>query len=301
MTDEHHAFFSRYRDAFNQLDGEAVAALYAEPSAIAQDGVVTHWPDRAAVAANMVALCAQYRARGFVAAAFEPGQHLPLGPHDAVVTLRWRITWARGAPDGLFGTAYHLTRTPQGWRVLLCTAFEEARTHQDGPAAAGPSAGASPTASASAARIDALHDAADADWLRLRVALWPEADADEHRDEMTAQTHEPARYAQFLARDAAGAAIGLAEAALRHDYVPGTDSSPVGFLEGLYVDPGSRRAGVARALVAAVEGWALAQGCAELASDTPLDNTLSQRVHEHLGFRESERIVCFCKPLRPGP
>ena len=296
MTDELLAFFARYRDAFNRLDGEAVAALYAEPSAIAQHGVVTHWPDRAAVAANMVALCAQYRGRGFVSAAFEPGLHLPLGEHDAVVTLQWRITGAPGAHDELFRTAYHLTRTPQGWRVLLCTAYEESRPQQDAPRS-----GASPAASASAVRIEATDDAADADWLRLRRALWPEGEADEHRDEMTGQTLEPARYAQFLARDAAGAAIGLAEASLRHDYVPGTDSSPVGFLEGLYVEPGSRRAGVARALVAAVGRWTLAQGCTELASDTPFDNTLSQRVHERLGFLESERIVCFCKPLQPWP
>ena len=285
MTDDILAFFERYRDAFNALDGEAVAALYAEPAAIAQNGTVTHWPDRSAVAANMGALCAQYRGRGFVAAAFEPLQHLSLGAHDAVVTLRWRIGWAAGAPASVFDTAYHLTRTAQGWRVLLCTAFEEARPPQ---AAARPS-------------IEALLDAADADWLRLRQALWPEGDAAEHRAEMASQTAEPARCAQFLARDAAGGAIGLAEAALRHDYVPGTDSSPVAFLEGLYVDPGSRGAGVARALVAAVEAWAWARGCTELASDTPLDNTLSQHVHQRLGFHETERIVCFCKPLKPSP
>ena len=285
MTDEILAFFARYRDAFNALDGEAVAALYAEPAAIAQNGSVTHWPDRAAVAANMAALCAQYRGRGFVAAAFALQQHLPLGAHDAVVTLQWRIEWAGAAPASVFDTAYHLTRTPQGWRVLLCTAFEEALSPQ---AAAGPS-------------IQPLHDATDADWLRLREALWPDGDAAEHRAEMASQTAEPARYAQFLARDAAGAAIGLVEAALRHDYVPGTDSSPVAFLEGLFVEPGSRRLGVARALVAAVEAWAHARGCTELASDTPLDNTLSQRVHERLGFRESERIVCFCKKLPARP
>ncbi len=293
MTPDLQAFLERYRDAFNALDGDAVASLYAEPAAISQEGRVTHWPERASVASNMRALCELYRGRGFVSAAFELQQALPLGEHDAVLDLRWSITWAGSEPAWHFSTAYHLTRTPEGWRVLLCTAYDE---HRQWQAAASPS----DARAATPVRIAPIDDAADADWLRLRITLWPDATAAEHRTEMLSLTAQPERYAQFMARSEAGIALGLAEAAVRHDYVPGTDTSPVAFLEGLFVEPSARGQGVARALVGAVEHWALARGCSELASDTPLDNTLSQQVHQRLGFALSERIVCFCKALKPS-
>lgn len=146
-------------------------------------------------------------------------------------------------------------------------------------------------------RIDRLTDPADPHWLALRRALWDDGSDDEHHAEIAEQCADPARYAAFLASADDGTVLGLAEAALRHDYVNGTDSSPVLFLEGLYVTPAARRQGVARALVTAAADWGRAQGCTEMASDTPLDNTLSQTVHARLGFAETERVVCFAMPL----
>lgn len=80
---------------------------------------------------------------------------------------------------------------------------------------------------------------------------------------------------------------------MRHDYVNGTSSSAVAFLEGIYVHPSWRRHGVARALVAAVMNWGRSQGCGELASDALLENTSSHLMHEALGFEETERVVYF--------
>jgi aminoglycoside 6'-N-acetyltransferase I len=70
-----------------------------------------------------------------------------------------------------------------------------------------------------------------------------------------------------LAVTASGSAMGFVEASKRVDYVNGTSSSPVAFLEGLYVAPKSRRKGIARALVESVVKWASTEGCLELASD----------------------------------
>ena len=148
--------------------------------------------------------------------------------------------------------------------------------------------------------IHRLHDAADSRWLALRRALWDDSDDDEHRREIAEQSADPARYAAFLAVDGDGGALGLAEAALRHDYVNGTDSSPVLFLEGLFVQPAARRQGLARALVDAVADWGRTRGCREMASDAPLDNTDSQAMHARLGFVEAERVVCFVRPLDPA-
>ena len=77
----------------------------------------------------------------------------------------------------------------------------------------------------------------------------------------------------------------------------GTQSSPVIFLEGLYVIPELRRQGVARTLVAEVARWARACGCSELASDALLENAASHAAHRALGFAETERVVFFRKRL----
>ncbi|MGO4737501.1 aminoglycoside 6'-N-acetyltransferase [Bosea sp. 2KB_26] len=137
------------------------------------------------------------------------------------------------------------------------------------------------------------------DWVRLRLALWPDSTVQEHRD-AAAGILESLNETAFIAWDGAGAAIGLAEAALRHDYVNGCETSPVGFLEGIYVAPDWRLHGVARALCAAVEAWARGHGCVELASDTGLTNAVSQQAHEALGFEETERGVFYRKRLQPG-
>jgi aminoglycoside 6'-N-acetyltransferase I len=95
-----------------------------------------------------------------------------------------------------------------------------------------------------------------------------------------------------------GSAVGFVEASQRVDYVNGTSTSPVAFLEGLYVEPSARRKGVARAFVAEVERWAAAQGCSELGSDSPIDNVTAHAAHRALGFEETERVVYFRRAVR---
>ncbi len=93
--------------------------------------------------------------------------------------------------------------------------------------------------------------------------------------------------------------VGLAEAAVRHDYVNGAQTSPVVFLEGIYVVPSARRQGIAAQLIAAVSAWAAAAGYRELASDAQLENIASHALHAALGFEATERVVFFRKALRP--
>ena len=86
--------------------------------------------------------------------------------------------------------------------------------------------------------------------------------------------------------------IGFIELALRN-VVDGCLSSPVAYLEGIYVAPTKRGGGIARAMFSYARGWATAQGCTELASDAELENTAAQRFHEHLGFKETYRTVQY--------
>ncbi len=140
-------------------------------------------------------------------------------------------------------------------------------------------------------------DPSDVLWLDLRRSLWPGASDAKHLREMRVWAADGQRYGclMFIAPD--GAALGFAEVSLRHDHVNGTESSPVAFLEGLYVRPEARRRGVARALVARVERWARERGCSELGSDTPLGNSASQAMHSALGFDETERVVMYRRRL----
>jgi len=91
--------------------------------------------------------------------------------------------------------------------------------------------------------------------------------------------------------------IAFAQCQLRHDYVEGTESSPVGYLEGVFVSEEYRKKGYAAQLLSECENWAKKKGCTEFASDCELNNIDSFRFHMALGFAEANRIICFRKEL----
>ncbi len=129
----------------------------------------------------------------------------------------------------------------------------------------------------------------------LAGQLWPGHSSSELETEFEALTVSPDA-AVFLAWEN-GSAVGFAQCQLRRDYVEGTSTSPVGYLEGVFVQEGFRRRGLAGELLAACEAWARAMGCREFASDCELNNTESLAFHQKAGFAEANRIICFTKPL----
>jgi aminoglycoside 6'-N-acetyltransferase I len=142
--------------------------------------------------------------------------------------------------------------------------------------------------------------AADPRWIDFRALLWPESTRATHHDEV-ARLLEARTPVVALLAFVADQPVGFAEARLRSDPVNGCETSPVAFLEGLWVASPYRRRGVARRLIAAVEDWARGIGCAELASDAVIDNVVSHAVHRATGFEETERVVYFRKRLAEGP
>lgn len=92
-------------------------------------------------------------------------------------------------------------------------------------------------------------------------------------------------------------AVGFAQCQLRHDYVEGCATSPVGFLEGIFVEAEYRHTGVAKTLLSACEDWARSVGCTEFASDCELDNHASLAWHLKAGFEEANRTIWFAKKL----
>ncbi len=100
----------------------------------------------------------------------------------------------------------------------------------------------------------------------------------------------------FFAERTGGGLCGFVEGALR-SRADGCDSTPVGYIEGWYVDEEMRRSGVGRALVNAAEAWARSKGCRQMASDAELWNKVSHQAHGALGYEESARLVLFKKDL----
>lgn len=136
----------------------------------------------------------------------------------------------------------------------------------------------------------------DERWLELRQKLWPRCPEEEHLAEMKAFLLEPEKYRQLLVI-VDETPVGLLEASIRNDYVNGTSTSPVGYIEGLFVASDFRKQGVAAQMMSDIEQWFLQKGCCEMASDTDVDNQISIAAHKAMGFEETERAVFFRKEI----
>lgn len=129
----------------------------------------------------------------------------------------------------------------------------------------------------------------------LASQLWRNAASSELEAEFAALADRPDALCLILYADQQP--VGFAQCQLRHDYVEGTETSPVAYLEGIFVRKGYRHQGCARALLQECEEWARRMGCSEFASDCELSNLDSLRFHLALGFTEANRVICFKKAL----
>ncbi|HUB17359.1 MAG TPA: GNAT family N-acetyltransferase [Acidobacteriaceae bacterium] len=132
-------------------------------------------------------------------------------------------------------------------------------------------------------------------------ALWPESPRDEHRREVAAilagSTPSTLPLIHLVAEAPDGRLVGFLEAGLRSHADCCDASRPVGYIEGWYVEETFRRRGVGRLLMAAAEDWARTQGCREMASDSLIDNIVSEQAHRGLGYDVVGRCVLYRKQL----
>jgi aminoglycoside 6'-N-acetyltransferase I len=134
---------------------------------------------------------------------------------------------------------------------------------------------------------------------RLTLYLWPDCILEEEIQHWR-RVLPAGRETAFLAYDEKMEYVGFITLSLRYEYVEGTQTSPVGYVEGIWVAEGCRKEGVGRKLVEAGEQWSREKGCREMASDAELHNWLSQAFHERLGFEEVNRVVCYKKGINGG-
>ena len=133
-----------------------------------------------------------------------------------------------------------------------------------------------------------------AEWFRMRKGIWPEVPDDYMRFDMDDILADD-NYMVIFACDG-NMPIGLTEARIR-DYGEGCATSPVGYIEGWYVQEGYRGRGIVGIMTQSAENWAREKGCTEMASDTWLDNGPSIRAHIKLGYVEVERLIHYVKKL----
>ena len=137
--------------------------------------------------------------------------------------------------------------------------------------------------------------------VRMHEALWPKVPAEEHARELTEILEgKPVTTLPLIILVAEASDRGLAgflEVDLRSHADGCNPSRPVGYVEGWYVNENYRHRGIGRKLLAAAEDWARSQDCIEMASDTWVDNDVSQHVHEALGYEVVDRCVHYHKTL----
>ena len=129
----------------------------------------------------------------------------------------------------------------------------------------------------------------------MAVQMWKSHTSDELEAEFMETMND--EKAAFFIKYKNDTPVGFAQCGLRTDYVEGTETSPVGYLEGIFVKAEYRKSGYAKELLGACEMWARGMGCTEFASDCELDNTESLHFHMAMGFDEANRIICFKKRI----
>jgi aminoglycoside 6'-N-acetyltransferase I len=135
------------------------------------------------------------------------------------------------------------------------------------------------------------------DWLEMALALW----SYESKEDMEALFHTlftSENDEMLMCRTDSGIAVGFANISIRKEYVEGSNSSPVGYIEGIYVKPEFRKQGIAKKFVELAEDWSRKRGCAELGSDTEVENIESQKFHRNIGFDRESHIVHFIKRIK---
>lgn len=138
---------------------------------------------------------------------------------------------------------------------------------------------------------------------RMCAELWPQSSADEHAQERRLILEGKADrvltmpISILVAEAGGGTLVGFVEVDLR-SHADGCDpAQAVGYIEGWYVAEEYRVRGLGRKLIAEAERWARSHQCIEMASDALIDNEVSQRAHEALGYEVVDRCVHYRKKL----
>lgn len=128
-------------------------------------------------------------------------------------------------------------------------------------------------------------------WQRMRRMLYHDLDIEFDEQEMDAITKDVDNRASFIAY-VEETPIGMLELSLRN-FVDGCLSSPVAYLEGIFIEENARGKGYGKRMIDYALLWAKSRGCTEMATDAEIQNIDAQKFHKKVGFRETYRVVNY--------
>ena len=133
------------------------------------------------------------------------------------------------------------------------------------------------------------------DWVTLSLALFTEYTREEMEKRLKRRTQ--LNTSHTLVAKTNGLPVGFVTVSIRKDHVEGTTTTPVGYLESIYITPEFRNRGLAKALYDKAESWCGLQGCTEMGSDTWHWNKEAQEFHRRLGFLDVHTLAHFRKSI----
>ena len=126
-------------------------------------------------------------------------------------------------------------------------------------------------------------------WQAMRSALYGSLNNERHQKEIEQAFASQDFFCYFLAGNG-DRILGLVELASRN-IVDGCSSSPVAYLEGLYLKEEYRGKGFGKEAIGIILQWCKEKGFSELATDAELTNLKAQKFYQALGFQEIDRVV----------
>ena len=134
------------------------------------------------------------------------------------------------------------------------------------------------------------------EWTDLAILLFPDSTFDQEFDLHKKILASENEIGLLYQKD--NLYVGFMHLSIRNDYVNGTDTSPVVFIEAIYVLPDYRKQGIGKEFIRYAENYAKQKRITQLASDCFIDNNLSENFHKSCGFIEKERVICFVKNVK---
>jgi aminoglycoside 6'-N-acetyltransferase I len=128
-------------------------------------------------------------------------------------------------------------------------------------------------------------------WKQMRIELYSALDDDYHNEEMEITNSSDQWYCRLIKNDA-DEVMGMLEISYRN-IVDGCISSPVPYIEGIYLYPHYRNKGYGTEILKKIVTWCKEQGYTELATDAQIINSAAHRFYKSAGFEETDRVVEF--------
>lgn len=133
-------------------------------------------------------------------------------------------------------------------------------------------------------------------WKKYRRAVYRSIDDDFDEVEMDKIVCDDDWFCYFLTDDKKQH-IGMIEMSSRN-IVDGCLSSPVAYIEGLYIEEQHQGQGIGKQVIDTLHIWCRKKGFTEIAADTELDNVNAQKYFNAVGFKETYRVVEFCTKVK---